>query len=80
MYVTDLQRGHSFGRVGNSQFVQGVQEYIFCIPLVGAILYFVKKNDEPNAAKDACTFALIGVAIGIILNVGIGMLGLGSGM
>lgn len=41
----------------------------FCIPLVGAILWFIKKDKEPKAAKSACTFALIGVAVGIIINI-----------
>jgi hypothetical protein len=41
----------------------------FCIPLVGAILYFVKKKDKPVSAKQACTFALYGVAVGIIINI-----------
>jgi len=41
----------------------------FCIPLVGAILWFIKKDKEPKAAKSACTFALIGFAVGIIINV-----------
>ena len=41
----------------------------FCIPLVGAILYFVKKGDQPVAAKQACTFALIGLAVGIVINI-----------
>lgn len=38
-------------------------------PIVGAILYFVKKKDEPVAAKQACTMALIGFGIGIVLNI-----------
>jgi len=53
----------------------GLKILSFCIPLVGAILYFVKKTDEPKAAKDACTFALIGLVVGIVLNVGVGLTG-----
>lgn len=41
----------------------------FCIPLVGAIIWFLKRDKEPKAAKSACTFALIGFAVGIIINV-----------
>lgn len=41
----------------------------FCIPLVGGILYFVKKDNEPVAAKSACNMALIGLAVGIILQI-----------
>ena len=41
----------------------------FCIPLVGAILWFINKEKNPKAAKSACTFALIGVAVGIIVNI-----------
>ena len=31
-----------------------------CFPLLGAILYFVWKDSKPQAAKDTCTFALVG--------------------
>lgn len=41
----------------------------FCFPIVGAILYFVKKEAEPVAAKQACNMALIGLGVGIVLNV-----------
>jgi len=41
----------------------------FCIPLVGAILWFINKDKNPRAAKSACTFALVGVAVGIVINV-----------
>ncbi|KXK56300.1 MAG: hypothetical protein UZ05_CHB002000217 [Chlorobi bacterium OLB5] len=47
----------------------------FCIPLVGAILWFINKDKNPKAAKSACTFALIGVAVGIIINVIVTVLG-----
>lgn len=40
-----------------------------CIPLVGAVLYFVNKDKAPRKAKSACNMALIGAAIGIALNV-----------
>ena len=52
----------------------GLKIVCLLIPLVGAILYFVKKNDEPNAAKQACNFALIGVGISIVLNILVGVL------
>lgn len=47
----------------------------FIIPLVGAILYFVKKGEEPKAAQQACYAALAGVAFGIVLNVIMVMVG-----
>lgn len=51
----------------------------FCIPLAGAIIYFVKKEKEPNAAKTACYAALIGLGVSIILNVIVTLMGgLGS--
>jgi hypothetical protein len=53
----------------------------FCIPLVGIILYFVKKNDQPKSAKTACYAALIGIGVGILANVIAGIAGIGmSGM
>lgn len=40
----------------------------FCIPLAGAVIYFMKKDKEPLSAKTACTAAIIGVVVGIITN------------
>lgn len=47
----------------------GLKVLSFCIPLAGAIIYFVKKNDEPVAAKSACNMALIGFAVGIVVRI-----------
>jgi len=41
----------------------------FCIPLVGAIMYFVWKEDKPEKAKRACHLALWGVGVGIIIQI-----------
>lgn len=40
----------------------------FCIPLAGAIIYFMKKDKEPLSAKTACTAAIIGIVVGIATN------------
>ncbi len=47
----------------------GLKVLSFCIPLAGAIIYFVKKDKEPNSAKTACYAALIGIGVGIVLQV-----------
>jgi len=47
----------------------GLKVLSFCIPLAGAILYFVNKDKAPVKAKQACNMALIGVGVGIVLNV-----------
>ena len=47
----------------------GLKIVSFCFPIVGLILYFVKKNDQPVAAKQACTFGLIGFILGLIINI-----------
>jgi len=47
----------------------------FCIPLAGAILYFTKKDNEPVAAKSACTMALYGLALGVVINIIIAVVG-----
>ncbi len=53
----------------------------FCFPLVGAILYFVKKDQEPVAAKSACMMAIWGVAAIILINIILTVAGIGlSGM
>lgn len=41
----------------------------FCIPLVGAVLYFINKDKAPRKAKAACNMALIGAAVGLVLNI-----------
>lgn len=38
------------------------------IPLIGYILYFVKKDDQPDAAKSYLWAALGGSAVGLLLN------------
>lgn len=48
----------------------------FCIPLVGIILYFVKKPTQPQSAKTACYAALIGIGLGILINIIAGLAGL----
>lgn len=47
----------------------GLMILSFCIPLAGAIIYFVKKDQYPNSAKTACYAALAGVALGLIMQV-----------
>ncbi|QSW90780.1 MULTISPECIES: hypothetical protein [Flavobacterium] len=47
----------------------GLKVLSFCIPLAGAIIYFVKKDNEPVAAKSACNLALIGFAVGIVVRI-----------
>lgn len=41
----------------------------FCIPLLGIILYFVKKDELPNCAKSYLTWSLVSIGIGIFLNI-----------
>ena len=41
----------------------------FCFPIVGIILYFVHKTKNPRKASQACTAAVWGFVIGIVLNI-----------
>lgn len=47
----------------------------FCIPIAGAIVYFSKKDAQPNAARSACHAALWGFGIGLVLNILLTMAG-----
>lgn len=38
-----------------------------CIPLLGIILYFVWKDNQPNAAKSALIFGIIGCFSSVIV-------------
>jgi len=49
--------------------VGGLGILFFCIPLVGAILYFVWKDEHPEKAKKACYLALGGMAFGVVMQV-----------
>ena len=41
----------------------------FCIPIAGAVIYFMNKDKAPVKAKSACTMALIGVGVGLVLQI-----------
>lgn len=41
----------------------------FCWPIVGIILYFVKKDTLPNCAQSYLSWALIGIAVGFFCGV-----------
>lgn len=47
----------------------------FCIWPVGIILYFVKKNDQPQAAKTACYASLVAIGLIIVINIIAGIAG-----
>ena len=47
----------------------GLKVLSFCIPIAGAIIYFTTDKSLPNRRKQACQFALIGMAVGIVLRV-----------
>ncbi len=47
----------------------GLKVLSFCIPLAGAVIYFMNKTDNPNKAKTACYAALIGMGVGIVLQI-----------
>lgn len=49
-----------------------------CVPLLGIIMFFVWKNEQPKAAKSALIFALIGISISIILGVISFLIGIAS--
>lgn len=55
---------------GSNQDLSTILKVVsFCIPLVGGILWLVKKDNEPVAAKSAGKMALIGLAIGVVINI-----------
>ena len=41
----------------------------FCIPIAGAVIYFMNKDKAPVKAKSACTMALIGFGVGLVLQI-----------
>lgn len=55
----------------DSEDSAGVWMNILCflIPIVGLVLYFVKKNDYPNTAKSYLTWAAAGFGVSILINI-----------
>ncbi|WP_290699400.1 hypothetical protein [Lacinutrix sp.] len=53
----------------DDQLETGMKVLSFCIPLAGAIIYFTSKEKSPNKAKQACHFALYGLALGVVLQI-----------
>ena len=51
----------------------------FCFPIVGAILYFVWKEDKPKAASQVCKMAAIGFGLGIFLYIILMVIGIAAG-
>lgn len=47
----------------------GLKIVCFLIPLVGLILYFVYKSSAPLKSKQACTMAVWGFVLGIVINI-----------
>lgn len=47
----------------------GLKILSFCIPIAGIIIYFSKRDTEQRKAKQACTMAWWGFALGLILKI-----------
>ena len=63
--------------INNEPLSGGVQVLSFCFPFIGGILYFVHQNSAPQKSKDACSAALWGIGVGIVLNI---LAAIGNGM
>lgn len=53
----------------------GLSILSFCIPIAGAVIFFMNKDTMPQKAKTACYLALAGIAVGLVLNIVSGGLG-----
>lgn len=47
----------------------GYQVLSFCFPIIGAIIWLVNIKSSPKKASTACTAALIGVGLSLLLNI-----------
>ncbi len=46
----------------------GFKILAFLIPISGAVMFLVYKNEQPQKSKDACYAALLGIALGFVMN------------
>ncbi|HAO06102.1 MULTISPECIES: hypothetical protein [Chryseobacterium] len=67
--MSDFNQNYQKPNQSNEDLHIGLKILSFCIPLAGAIIYFVKKDKEPIAAKSACNMALIGLAVNVVLTI-----------
>lgn len=72
-YQTNVNQGYQpqYGmqNVSDEDAGLGMKILCFLIPIVGIVLYFVKKNEKPTYAKSCLTWGLIGVAVSFVLGV-----------
>jgi hypothetical protein len=54
---------------GDEELDTALKVVSFCFPIVGIILYFVHKTKNPRKASQACTAAVWGFVIGIVINI-----------
>jgi len=55
--------------LGDEDLSIGLKILYFCIPIAGAIMYFSYKKDQPAKSKSACTMAIWGVVVGVIIRI-----------
>lgn len=64
----------------NEELSTGLKVLSFCIPIAGAIIYFMEKDKSPKKAKTACYAALIGFGVAIVLQIIFTIIGVGAGL
>ena len=55
--------------VDDSDLDTGVRVVSFCFPFVGGILWLVHMKKSPKKSKQACSAAVWGIIVGIVLNI-----------
>lgn len=79
---TENDNSQNQGRFGNFNTSNNPQEELdtpmtilsACIPLAGAIMFFMYKDSAPAKSKKACYAALIGFGIYIVINIIFGII------
>ena len=64
-----LDRMDDEPRRSEDELHMGLRVLSFCIPIAGAVIYFTTNDRFPNKKKQACTAALWGIGINLVLRV-----------
>ncbi|MFC6266989.1 hypothetical protein [Frigoriflavimonas asaccharolytica] len=77
--MNDLNQNQNVNQPQDNEDLETIMKVLsFCIPLAGAILWYINKDKAPKKSKAACHMALYGLALGVVLQILATVMGIGA--